>query len=120
MADTPRPPRRPAGSPGRPAGASARPPARRAAPTPDAAGPEAPARQTSLTDRWWWSGAALALVGVVVAAWQWRSIADGESVWATWVVAGLGLVAVVVGGLWLLRDRPRGGARGNGPDEPAS
>ena len=60
-----------------------------------------------LTERWWWQGGALALVGVVVIAWQWNVISTGEALWATWAVVALGAVAVAVGARWLWRDRPK-------------
>lgn len=63
--------------------------------------------RTPLTERWWWTGGALALVGVVVIAWQWDVIVKGDAIAATWAVAGLGAVAVVVGASWIWRDRPK-------------
>lgn len=64
---------------------------------------------TALTDRWWWTGVALMLVGVVVIGWQWDVVTKGDAIVATWVVVAIGAVAVVVGAAWLWRDRPRRG-----------
>jgi hypothetical protein len=76
--------------------------------TPEEAAEALATRPTPLTERWWWTGGSLALVGVVVIVWQWSSISAGESVWGNWAVAALGAVAVVVGGIWVWRDRPKG------------
>lgn len=75
--------------------------------TPDDDAPAERVGPTPLTERWWWTGGALALVGVVVIGWQWDVIAKGEAIVATWAVAGLGAVAVAAGLAWLWRDRPR-------------
>ncbi len=78
-------------------------------PTPDDA-PDAADEQggrAPLSDRWWWTGGSLALVGVVVIGWQWDVIVKGDAIVGTWVVAALGAAAVVLGGTWLWRDRPR-------------
>ncbi len=69
--------------------------------------PEERVGPTPLTERWWWTGGALALVGVVVIAWQWDVIGKGEAIAATWVVVALGAGAIVLGVSWLWRDRPR-------------
>jgi len=68
---------------------------------------EEPQGPTPLTERWWWTGAALVLVGAVVVGWQWDVIAKGDAIAATWAVVALGAAAVVVGGLWIWRDRPK-------------
>lgn len=66
---------------------------------------ETPTRPTPLTERWWWTGGALALVGAVVIGWQWDVISKGDAIPATWAVVGLGAIAVVAGGVILWRDR---------------
>lgn len=68
---------------------------------------DAPSGPTPLTERWWWTGGALALVGVVVIGWQWDVIVKGEAIVGTWVVVALGAGAIALGASWLWRDRPR-------------
>lgn len=90
-------------------------------PSADRAPAPAPGGRTPLTDRWWWTGGALALVGVVVIAWQWPTISAGEAIVATWVVVALGLGAVGLGAIWVWRDRPGAASapRATGPGAPA-
>ncbi len=68
---------------------------------------DAPSGPTPLTERWWWTGGALALVGMVVIGWQWDVIAKGEAIIGTWVVVALGAGAIALGASWLWRDRPK-------------
>ncbi len=98
-----RPPRRPSPTPARDSAKAA---SSGAAASSEPATPQ-PGQRSPLTDRWWWTGGSLALVGVVVIAWQWSSISTGAAFWGTWVVAALGAVAVAVGASWVWRDRPR-------------
>lgn len=75
--------------------------------TPDDDTTDEPTGPTPLTERWWWTGGALALVGVVVIGWQWDVIVKGEAIIGTWVVAALGAGAIALGATFLWRDRPK-------------
>lgn len=78
---------------------------------------------TSLTHRWWWQGAVVAVAGVAVIAFQWEVISTGAANPANWVMVALGGAAVVYGLVEVLRARRQvtGTEDGPGPDaqEPA-
>ena len=63
--------------------------------------------ERSLDRRWWWSAAVQAIVGIAVIGFQWEVIADGEAIWATWVMVVIGAGLIVAGGITAWRDRPQ-------------
>lgn len=53
-------------------------------------------------ERWWWTGTFRAVIGAVVAGYQWPVIASGDaSVW-NWVLAVVGAAIVVWGATLVL------------------
>src|SRR5665648_804619 len=51
----------------------------------------------SLTHRWWWQAVVIAVTGAAIIGFQWEVISQGESIAATWVMVGIGAVAVDAG-----------------------
>ena len=60
----------------------------------------------SLTQRWWWQAAVIVIAGLAIIGFQWEVISVGESIAATWVMVGIGAVAVVMGAVLAWRSRP--------------
>jgi len=60
----------------------------------------------SLTHRWWWQAAVIAVTGAAIIGFQWEVISGGEPIAATWVMVGIGAVAVVAGAVVAWRSRP--------------
>ena len=58
---------------------------------------------TALRDRWWWSPTLSIVVGAVVIGYQWEVLTGPDPLWASWVVAALGLAVAVWGAVRLLR-----------------
>jgi len=60
----------------------------------------------SLTHRWWWQAAVIAVTGAAIIGFQWEVISGGEPIAATWVMVGIGAAAVVAGAVVAWRSRP--------------
>lgn len=60
----------------------------------------------SLTKRWWWPAAVVAITGAAVIGMQWDVIQTGGAIAATWLMVVIGAAAIVVGGVIAWRARP--------------
>lgn len=60
----------------------------------------------SLTHRWWWQAAVIAVTGAAIIGFQWEVISGGEPIAATWVMVAIGAVLVVAGAVVAWRSRP--------------
>jgi hypothetical protein len=67
----------------------------------------------SLTKRWWWPAAVIAITGAAIIGMQWDVIQTGEAIVANWIMVAIGGAAIAVGGVVGWRSRPNP----EGPDE---
>jgi len=65
---------------------------------------DAPPPRKPLHANWWWSGALWIVAGGAIAYYQWPVIQSGESIWANYLMAAVGIALAVVGAYRLWRD----------------